>query len=48
MAKSRVCTELVFFVSFVLFFNCLDLKLQNNHLVVTDNGSASCDKEMNQ
>lgn len=33
----------------VLFFNCLvDLELQNNHLVVTDNGSSSSDKEMNQ
>lgn len=45
MAKSRVCAEQA---RLVLFFDCLDLKLQNNHLVVTDNGSASCDKEMNQ
>lgn len=33
---------------FVLFNRLVDWKLRNDHLVVTDKGSASCDKEMNQ
>lgn len=33
---------------FVLFNSFVDLKLPNRCLVVTDNGSASRDKEMNQ